>query len=948
MFVPLPDELKEDEGPTSIKFETEGDNVLHYVALPNGQASIENVPFPEEPLLQYEFELDQFQKISIACIHNSESVLVSAHTSAGKTAIAFYAVKAALTKGARVVYTSPIKALSNQKYRELKDEFDDVGLITGDITINPSASCLVMTTEILRMMLYRGDSLIHELYWVIYDEIHYMKDVERGVVWEESIVLLPDEVRFVFLSATIPNSREFSEWIAKIHHQPCHVVYTEYRPVPLNYYLAPRGGDLYKVREGDGPVDKGSLQAAFAMVPTVQISQPKRLFHGISVQMMVSAMKSKQKSDKNANYRLTCEVADSLVNKNLDPILVFAFSRKECDELPYSLENTSYISEEDSQKVEQLAEVAIEKLSESDKKLPQIDKLKSLVVRGIGIHHGGLIPLMKEFVELLFQHGLIRILFATETFAMGLNMPARTVIFHSLYKFDGQQRRILSGGEFIQMSGRAGRRNNDTFGSVVIVINDTNDETETLQLLESPSQPLNSEYHITYHMLLSLLCSSQIKPEDLMRKSFHQFQMERQIPILNNELEKYNNIITEFEIPNEAKIRMRVEIDEQLEHFNNELHNLIYNPENIGTFITKGRIVQVANGWGWGIVVATTNKKTNEALIALKGQETITKTLIPIQTNEGASAYIFSVDFNDIIGISEESIDFNNDQLSGTTINRMFNSLDKIISKGIKILNERDLITKNKDTYDSYIEKIGNLRKLSEQFVDITIFDINKYKEKREIQQKIKDLRQRIQILNAAVMQEDLKSMQNVLEKLGFVDNEKLITNKGRVASIISAGDELVITEMLFDGILKHLTPQQIASLLCIFACDSGSKEEAEIPEDLSEQWEQTKEIVKRIVEISRESGINTNFDDYMKNIDPTFMLLTYNWAGGAEFAQLMEDNPQFFEGAVIRSMKRTEEILRQTARAANQMGDSDLELMIMQAIKLIKRDIIFAASLYL
>ena len=170
-------------------------------------------------------------------------MLVSAHTSAGKTVCAEYAIAKSLRDGQRVIYTSPSKALSNQKFRDLQEEFQDVGLMTGDITINPSAKCLVMTTEILRSMLYRGSEVMREVKWVVYDEIHYMRDKERGVVWEESIILLPHSVRFVFLSATIPNSVQFASWIAVTHRQPCHVVYTDYRPTPLVHYVFAAGGE---------------------------------------------------------------------------------------------------------------------------------------------------------------------------------------------------------------------------------------------------------------------------------------------------------------------------------------------------------------------------------------------------------------------------------------------------------------------------------------------------------------------------------------------------------------------------------------------------------------------------------------------------------------------------------------------------------------------------------
>lgn len=238
--------------------------VRHQVALP---PNYDYVPISQHqstnPARTYPFTLDPFQSVSIASIERNESVLVSAHTSAGKTVVAEYAIAQSLRDKQRVIYTSPIKALSNQKYRELQACFGDVGLMTGDITINPEASCLVMTTEILRSMLYRGSEIMREVAWVIFDEIHYMRDPERGVVWEEAIILLPDNVHYVFLSATIPNAMQFAEWICKTHNQPCHVVYTNFRPTPLQHYLFPAGGEgIHLVVDEKGVFREDNFQKA--------------------------------------------------------------------------------------------------------------------------------------------------------------------------------------------------------------------------------------------------------------------------------------------------------------------------------------------------------------------------------------------------------------------------------------------------------------------------------------------------------------------------------------------------------------------------------------------------------------------------------------------------------------------------------------------------------------
>lgn len=242
--------------------------VRHQVALP---ANYDYIPISKHkltnPARTYPFTLDPFQAVSIASISRNESVLVSAHTSAGKTVVAEYAIAQSLRDKQRVIYTSPIKALSNQKYRDLLAEFGDVGLMTGDITINPEASCLVMTTEILRSMLYRGSEIMREVAWVIFDEIHYMRDAERGVVWEETIILLPDNVHYVFLSATIPNAIQFAEWICKTHNQPCHVVYTNFRPTPLQHYLFPAGGEgIHLVVDEKGTFREENFKKAMGLL----------------------------------------------------------------------------------------------------------------------------------------------------------------------------------------------------------------------------------------------------------------------------------------------------------------------------------------------------------------------------------------------------------------------------------------------------------------------------------------------------------------------------------------------------------------------------------------------------------------------------------------------------------------------------------------------------------
>ena len=407
------------------------ESCTHEVAVPPGFEFTGLREPTREPAKNYKFTLDPFQSQSVLCIENDQSVLVSAHTSAGKTVVAEYAIALSLKQKQRVIYTTPIKALSNQKYREFYEEFSDVGLMTGDVTINPSASCLIMTTEILRSMLYRGSEVMREVGWVIFDEIHYMRDKERGVVWEETIILLPDNVHYVFLSATIPNARQFAEWIAHLHKQPCHVVYTDFRPTPLQHYIFPAGGDgIHLVVDEHGQFREDNFTTAMAVL-----------------QNAGDAAKGDQRGRKGgvkggAEGSNIFKIVKMIMERSFAPVIVFSFSKKECEAYALQMAKLDFNTPEEKKLVDEVFSNAMMVLSEEDRSLPQVENVLPLLKRGIGIHHGGLLPILKETIEILFGEGLLKALFATETFAMGLNMPARTVLFTSTQKFDGKDFRF--------------------------------------------------------------------------------------------------------------------------------------------------------------------------------------------------------------------------------------------------------------------------------------------------------------------------------------------------------------------------------------------------------------------------------------------------------------------------------------------------------------------------
>jgi ATP-dependent RNA helicase DOB1 len=585
---------------------TQSKNCVHEVALPPNSSLSETellAATSEQPLKmakKYKFELDPFQKQSVACIEQEQSVLVAAHTSAGKTAVAEYAVAKSLKGGQRVIYTSPIKALSNQKYRDLVEGFQDVGLMTGDVTINPNASCLVMTTEILRSMLYRGSEVMREVAWVIFDEVHYMRDRDRGVVWEESIIMLPHKVKFVFLSATIPNAFEFAAWVAKVHDQPCHVVYTEYRPTPLEHYIFPAGGEgLHLVVDGDGNFREKSFQKAVSTLASTNLEQQLK---------DQAKSKSRRKQKKQAGDDLY-RIIKMIMKREYNPVIVFSFSKKDCETNALALSKLNMNSSDESDLVEKVFKSALESLSEEDRKLPQIQAILPLLKRGIGIHHGGLLPILKEVIEILFGEGLLKCLFATETFAMGVNMPAKTVVFTSARKFDGKEFRFINSNEYVQMSGRAGRRNVDTRGIVIQMLDEKMEQTQIKRILKGFGDPLQSSFHLGYNMLLNLLRVEDSDPEFMMRHSLHQFQKEIQVPKLEGEVEKLQLEVSEIKFPDnmEAPTEDYCRMLDQIEEQKKTMIKVSSMPDFATPFLQLGRLIRVVENeedWGLGVVIS--------------------------------------------------------------------------------------------------------------------------------------------------------------------------------------------------------------------------------------------------------------------------------------------------------------------------------------------------------
>ncbi|KIP11280.1 hypothetical protein PHLGIDRAFT_489254 [Phlebiopsis gigantea 11061_1 CR5-6] len=960
--------------------------VRHQVAVPPGYPYVpiaNHVP-PAKPAREYKFTLDPFQQVSVHAIQRNESVLVSAHTSAGKTVVAEYAIAQCLQNKQRVIYTSPIKALSNQKYREMLAEFGDVGLMTGDVTINPSATCLVMTTEILRSMLYRGSEIMREVAWVIFDEIHYMRDKERGVVWEETIILLPHTVRYVFLSATIPNAMQFAEWICKSHEQPCHIVYTDFRPTPLQHYLFPAGGEgIYLVVNEKGEFREDNFTKAMGMLQEKQGDDPADPKAGKG-----RKGKTKKGSGEKKGPSDIQKIVRMIMLKNYNPVIVFAFSKRECEALALMMNKFEFNTTDEQDLVTNIFNNAIENLAPDDRQLPQISNLLPLLKRGIGIHHGGLLPILKEVIEILFQEGLIKVLFATETFSIGLNMPAKTVVFTAARKFDGREFRTLSSGEYIQMSGRAGRRGLDDRGVVIMMCDEKLEPVAAKEMIKGQADRLDSAFHLGYNMVLNLMKVEGISPEFMLERCFLQFQSNAGIPMLENELHREEEKKAAIAVPDEELVSEYYEYRQQLDQMANDFREVITHPNYSLPFLQPGRLVKIKYknlDFGWGIIINYQKRlppknKSVPVLDSLppheqyvvdvllncargsslpKDRATTTPTpagILPCPTGEKGDPQVVPVLLSTLESISHLRVHLPKDIRSSQareTVWKTILEVNKRFPDGIPLLDPVQNMQITDDKFKSLVKKIEIMEQKmfsSSLHKDPRLPELyTLYKRKVESQERIREFKKRIQATHDVLQMEELKARKRVLRRLGFTTSADIVDMKGRVACEISTGDELLLTELVFNGVFNPLSPEQCAGLLSCFVFTEKSEQVTKLKEELAAPLRTMQEYARRIAKVSQESKLPLVEEEYVQSFKVELMDAVVQWCRGASFSEICKLTDQF-EGSLIRVFRRLQELIRQMSQAAKVIGNSELQEKFDKASEMLERpnSVIFCSSLYL
>jgi superfamily II RNA helicase len=462
-------------------------------------------------MLYRNFKLDKFQKNAIASINAHHTVLVAAPTGAGKTLIAEYAIEKCLNEDRRAIYTGPIKTLSNQKYRDFKAKFGDdkVGILTGDVVINPGAPIRIMTTEIFRNSIFEDQAGLDGVDYVVLDEIHYIDNEERGTVWEESIIFTPQDINFICLSATMPNLTELADWMKTVRHNQIDVVSESERPVPLHH-------EIYTEDFGTGSLE--DLVALRKKSPTAGGFMPEE---------WAKAVDKIYESD----------LIDLIIERKQLPCLYFSSSRKQCEDRAFDYSDKNLLTDEENNNVLRFYDEICIQYNMGDNKSALF--MRDLVARGVAYHHAGMLPTMKDIIEQIFTSGLLKLLFTTETFAVGVNMPACTVVFDGLEKYDGIRMRPLKSREYQQMAGRAGRRGIDKQGFVYMRIDPEEvDNDLAKRILTGGSEPIESRFNLGYSSILNLYSHHGENIFEVCEKSYGRFQASERLERLQNQIEE--------------------------------------------------------------------------------------------------------------------------------------------------------------------------------------------------------------------------------------------------------------------------------------------------------------------------------------------------------------------------------------------------------------------------
>lgn len=877
-------------------------------------------PSPELDLGSiFPFDLDQFQKDAIASINAGRSVVVCAPTGSGKTLVGEYAIYRALARGKRVFYTTPLKALSNQKLRDFREKFgfDQVGLLTGDASINRDAPILVMTTEIFRNMLYGtpigqiGISLV-DVDAVVLDECHYMNDRQRGTVWEESIIYCPREVQLAALSATVANSDQLTDWLNRVHG-PTDLIYSDFRPVPLEFHFCnPKG-----------------------LFPLLNDSKNK-------ISPRLSNRGKRKQGDRGRAGRPEAPgiiyTLSQLQQRDMLPAIYFIFSRRGCDKAVAEVGDLWLVNGDESQILRRQIDDFLARNPEAGRS-GQIAPL----YRGIAAHHAGILPAWKVLVEELFQQGLIKVVFATETLAAGINMPARTTVISTLSKRTDNGHRLLNASEFLQMAGRAGRRGMDKQGYVVTVQTPFEGAKEAAYLATSQPDPLVSQFTPSYGMVLNLLQTHTLaQARELIERSFGQYMatlhlrpdydeiaaVEAQLA----ELQAQIAAVDEHELAIYEKLRQRLKVERQLlrtlqeqaQEERQEQLSMMLGFAVSGTLLSlKGKNIAVPTPVTSVLIGQTPGNGETHNLVCL-----------------GRDNRWYVANAVDVVDLYAElprvevplHILPPPDLLLRAGQSRRGNEETAAIAQQIPNAEESLYVP------PEVTEQLSRVAAVQAQLEAHPLHESGNAGVIFKRQARCVELEAELQVLQAQVAQqshrywEEFLSLIEILQHFGCLDN-LLPTALGQVAAAIRGENELWLGLVFASGELDNLDPHHLAASIAALVTETprpDSKVNFDLSNEVAEALAKLRGIRRQIFQLQRRYNVALPLW-----LEFELIALVEQWALGVEWTELCE-RTTLDEGDVVRILRRTLDLLSQIPHVPNL--PNSLQRNAYRAIQLIDR----------
>jgi ATP-dependent RNA helicase HelY len=830
------------------------------------------------------FTLDRFQIEALAGIDAGHNVLVAAPTGAGKTVVAEHAVQRALEAGRRAFYTTPIKALSNQKYADLvrRHGAERVGLLTGDNAINPGAPVVVMTTEVLRNMIYARSSQLDHLQWVVLDEVHYLQDTYRGPVWEEVIVHAPPSIRFVCLSATVSNADELAGWISAVRGRTETVIEHE-RPVELtNHYLV---------------YDK--VASALIQVPTLVGGRANPDGDRFDAPALDGPkhLRYRQRSRQRWGTPRRAEVVGHLAGSGLLPAIFFIFSRAACDDAARLVVDEGFrlTSGPERDRIRAIAAEHVAHLSDEDLAVLGHERWLAGLEAGVAAHHAGMVPPFKEAVEACFVEGLVKVVFATETLALGINMPARSVVIESLSKFTGEHHEDLTPSQFTQLTGRAGRRGLDPVGHALVLWSPWYGFDKVAALAASREYVLRSAFRPTYNMVVNLARRyDREEAHELLGRSFAQFQADRSLARLANRRATRAALLVEAEA---AAVCERGDVDEYVAARRAERQ-----ARRDARDARQDQVAGALDHLGPGDVIRVGGTRL---------------AVLSVATRKGGIR-LHVVDTEAHFAVLEPD-DFDEPpvRVAAISLPEPYSPRNRIFQRRVASLLRKAKLRHYPEVPVPAPSARGDLTVASSELAVAACPDLDRHVaaavERTRLRDQIADLDRRIEERGSSLVRR-FDQITTVLTDWGFLDGWAL-TDRGAVLARIFHESDLLCAVAVCDGLFDDLEPAELAGLASLLTYEHRSKEAPPPPwypsRRIRERATRLDQLARRLARDEDGAGLPES-----RLPDHTFLALAHAWAAGESLDVVIGDE-DLTGGDFVRNVKTLIDLLRQIAEVA-------------------------------